>query len=84
MFSRRLTARRSYEFGGPWGVFAIMTGFPVLMYYLWACLWFYDGRLVYPHSLAEAKPLFLEIWGHIKRVCFQILYFSLILPTPYV
>jgi len=69
-FFRRLTTCRSYEFGGPWGVLAIMTGFPVLMYYLWACLWFYDGRLVYPHSLAEAKPLFLEIWGHIKTVYF--------------
>ena len=68
VFSRRLTAHRSYEFGGPWGVLAIMTGFPVLMYYLWACLWFYDGSLVYPHSLAEAKPLFLEIWGHITTV----------------
>ena len=66
-----LTAPHSYEFGGPWGVFAIMTGFPVLMYYLWACLWFYDGRLVYPYSLSEAKPLFLEILGHIKTVCFQ-------------
>ena len=65
---RRLTTRHSYEFGGPWGVFAIMTGFPVLMYYLWACLWFYDGRLVYPHSLFEVKPLFVEIWGHIKTV----------------
>ena len=69
-FSLRLTTRRSYEFGGPWGVFAIMTGFSVLMYYLWTCLWFYDGRLVYPHSLAEAKPLFLEILGHIKTVRF--------------
>jgi len=45
-----------------------MAGFPALMYYMWTCLWFYDGRLVYPHSLAEAKPLFLEIWGHIKTV----------------
>ena len=68
---RRLTVRRSYEFGGPWGVFAIMTGFPVLMYYLWACLWFYDGKLVYPHSLSEALPLFLEIWGHITTVRFR-------------
>jgi len=56
-----------------------MTGFPVLMYYLWACLWFYDGRLVYPHSLAEAKPLFLEIWGHVKEVRFKRIRFSLML-----
>ena len=63
-----VSPRHSFEFGGPWGVFAIMTGFPVLMYYLWACLCFYDGKLVYPHTLAEAKPLFLEILGHIKTV----------------
>lgn len=75
---RRLTARRSYEFGGPWGVFAIMTGFPVLMYYLWACLWFYDGKLVYPHSFSEALPLFLEIWGHIKTVRFRGVCFTLV------
>ena len=30
-----LTTRRSYEFGGPCGVLIIMTGSPVLMYYLW-------------------------------------------------
>jgi Ergosterol biosynthesis ERG4/ERG24 family len=59
----------SYEFGGPWGVTAIMTGFPILMYYLWACLWFYDGKLVYPHSIDEARPFFLELWEHIRVVC---------------
>jgi delta24(24(1))-sterol reductase len=45
-----------------------MTGFPILMYYLWTCLWFYDGHLVYPHSIEEAKPLFLELWDHVRVV----------------
>jgi len=63
---KELDKHDTYEFGGPWGVLAIMTGFPLLMYYLWACLWFYDGKLVYPHSLTEVKPLFLGIWGHVK------------------
>jgi delta24(24(1))-sterol reductase len=31
------------EFGGPIGTFAMMTGFPILFYYLYVCLYFYDG-----------------------------------------
>nr|CAG8583587.1 5658_t:CDS:2 [Entrophospora candida] len=37
-----------FEFGGPWGVTAMMIGFPILMYYLWGCLQFYRGRLESP------------------------------------
>lgn len=33
-----------YEFGGPVGVTAMMIGFPALFYYLYACLFFYDGK----------------------------------------
>lgn len=33
-----------YEFGGPVGVTAMMTLFPTLFYYLYACLYFYDGK----------------------------------------
>jgi delta24(24(1))-sterol reductase len=58
-----------YEFGGPWGVVAIMTGFPVLMYYFWICLWFYDGKLVHPSSLEDIQPFLLRMWGHIRDVC---------------
>ena len=57
-----------YEFGGPWGVVAIMTGFPVLMYYLWICLWFYDGKLVHPNSVSDIKPFLGRMWGHIAKV----------------
>ncbi|SCZ99184.1 BZ3500_MvSof-1268-A1-R1_Chr3-1g05861 [Microbotryum saponariae] len=37
-----------YEFGGPVGVMAMMTLFPCLFYYLYVCLYFYDGRLARP------------------------------------
>ena len=61
--------RSSYEFGGPWGVVAIMTGFPILMYYLWICLWFYDGKLVHPTSTEDIKPFLAKMWGHVVKVC---------------
>ncbi|KIK54331.1 hypothetical protein GYMLUDRAFT_48874 [Collybiopsis luxurians FD-317 M1] len=57
----------SYEFGGPWGVFAIMTGFPILMYYLWICLWFYEGQLVHPTSLDDVQPFLWIMWAHIRE-----------------
>ncbi|SCV74071.1 BQ2448_6503 [Microbotryum intermedium] len=37
-----------YEFGGPIGVTAMMTLFPCLFYYLYVCLYFYDGKLASP------------------------------------
>ncbi|KAL9631210.1 MAG: hypothetical protein Q9204_004342, partial [Flavoplaca sp. TL-2023a] len=36
------------EFGGTPGVFAIMTIFPILMYYLWIGATYYDGHLPWP------------------------------------
>lgn len=56
------------EFGGPWGVVAIMTGFPTLMYYLWICLVFYDGQLVCPTSSDDIKPFLLRMWTHVREV----------------
>lgn len=35
---------QEYEFGGPFGVLAMMTFFPALFYYLFVCLYFYDGQ----------------------------------------
>ncbi|PFH51778.1 hypothetical protein AMATHDRAFT_141557 [Amanita thiersii Skay4041] len=63
---QRLDSHETYEFGGPWGVFAIMTGFPVLMYYLWICLWFYDGKLIYPTSTEDIIPFLWRLWEHIR------------------
>jgi delta24(24(1))-sterol reductase len=45
-----------------------MTGFPILMYYLWICLWFYDGKLVHPNSVDDVKPFLGRMWGHIVKV----------------
>jgi delta24(24(1))-sterol reductase len=67
---RRLDQHDRYEFGGPLGVTAIMLGFPVLMYYLWICLWFYDGQLVYPNSWDDVKPFLGRMWVHICEVRF--------------
>src|ERR1044071_5378552 len=48
-----------FEFGGPWGVTAMMIGFPLLMFYLWGCLQFYRGKLV--------SPLEGELWFHMIK-----------------
>jgi len=45
-----------------------MTFFPCLMYYLWICLWFYDGKLVYPTSSEDIKPFLGRMWAHIAKV----------------
>ncbi|KAL9110927.1 MAG: hypothetical protein Q9227_004542 [Pyrenula ochraceoflavens] len=37
-----------FEFGGTWGVSAIMVGFPLLMYYMWLGATMYDGKLPLP------------------------------------
>lgn len=65
----------SYEFGGPWGVLAIMTGFPILMYYLWICLVFYDGQLVRPTSVDDIQPFLWHMWEHIRVVRNMLAYF---------
>lgn len=36
-----------YEFGGPLGTLAMMIGFPSLFYYLYVCLFFYDGKVFF-------------------------------------
>lgn len=69
-------ARASYEFGGPIGVTAMIFGFPVLMYYLWICLWFYDGQLVHPTSVGDISPFIDRMWGHVVKVRIQLLVFA--------
>ncbi|KAF8630129.1 hypothetical protein AX15_003085 [Amanita polypyramis BW_CC] len=63
---QRLDKHETFEFGGPWGVVAIMSGFPVLMYYLWICLWFYDGKLVFPTSANDFVPFLSRMWDHVR------------------
>ena len=47
----------------------MMGFFPLLMYYFWICLWFYDGQLVRPKSLVDIKPFFLRMAQHVCEVC---------------
>ncbi|KAK4058328.1 C-24(28) sterol reductase [Microbotryomycetes sp. JL221] len=42
-----------YEFGGPLGVTLMMTLFPALFYYLFVCLYFYDGKFALPKDLTS-------------------------------
>jgi Delta24(24(1))-sterol reductase len=37
-----------FEFGGSWGVSAMMIGFPLLMYYMWIGATYYDGKFPTP------------------------------------
>lgn len=46
----------NFDFGGPWGVSAMMIGFPLLMYYMWIGTTYYDGHFPLPaqgQSLSE-------------------------------
>ena len=67
---KRMDTHQTWEFGGPWGVTAMMTFFPMLMYYLWICLWFYDGKLVHPTSFSDVVPFFQRMGGHIYHDAF--------------
>ncbi|RGB34830.1 ergosterol biosynthesis ERG4/ERG24 [Rhizophagus diaphanus] len=51
-----------FEFGGPWGVTAMMIGFPLLMFYLWGCLQFYRGKLVLPLEGELWSQIIKEAW----------------------
>lgn len=54
---KKLDEHESWEFGGPWGVTAMMTLFPVLMYYLWICEYITEGE-------RHARPkLLLTPWA---------------------
>eukprot|EP00550_Attheya_septentrionalis_P008653 CAMPEP_0198294298 /NCGR_PEP_ID=MMETSP1449-20131203/21658_1 /TAXON_ID=420275 /ORGANISM="Attheya septentrionalis, Strain CCMP2084" /LENGTH=506 /DNA_ID=CAMNT_0043994207 /DNA_START=253 /DNA_END=1773 /DNA_ORIENTATION=- len=43
-----LDSKVMYEFGGPWGVTALMLLMPLLMFYFLGCLEFHGGKLVVP------------------------------------
>ncbi|PWN36771.1 putative ERG4-sterol C-24 reductase [Meira miltonrushii] len=67
---KKLDEHEEYEFGGPWGVTAMMTLFPVLMYYLWICLWFYDGQFVMPKSIDDIPAFFSRMGQHVYEDAF--------------
>ena len=47
-----------FEFGGSWGVSAMMIGFPILMWYMWIGATYYDGHLPLPQQ-GESKLQFI-------------------------
>lgn len=56
-----------FEFGGSWGVSAMMIGFPVLMYYMWIGATYYDGKFPRP---AEGQTL-SEFFQHMAGLVYE-------------
>ncbi|KAI5451036.1 C-24(28) sterol reductase [Naganishia albida] len=72
LMDAKLDSHTSWEFGGPVGVSLMMLGFPVMMYYLWICLWHYHGAFARPASLSwDGKGGVREwagvMWGYVQR-----------------
>ncbi|KAH8925403.1 ERG4/ERG24 ergosterol biosynthesis protein [Atractiella rhizophila] len=63
----RMDLHEYYEFGGPIGTFAMMTVFPVLMYYFWICLYFNDGKLAMPLKGESVGDAVLRWWGLLQE-----------------
>jgi protein-S-isoprenylcysteine O-methyltransferase Ste14 len=53
-------AHQKYGFGLSWLV--LMLALPPLVYYLWVCVTYYEGALVFPRSTAEWR----QFWSHIS------------------
>lgn len=53
-----------FEFGGPVGVTAIMTIFPLIMYYMWIGATYYNGKLPLP-ARGQSVGDFLSHLGHL-------------------
>ena len=52
-----------WEFGGPWGAFAIIVGSHLLVYYLWISTAYAHGAAPHPTSWSDLGP-FLARMGH--------------------
>lgn len=52
----------SWDFGGPLGAFGMMTGFPALMYYMWASAQFYHGKPAWPAADQSWSEFFVEFF----------------------
>ncbi|CEH16753.1 erg4 erg24 ergosterol biosynthesis protein [Ceraceosorus bombacis] len=67
---KRVDTHESWEFGGPIGTAFMMVFFPNMMYYLWICLWFYDGRLVIPNGVDDIVPFLQRMAQHVYEDAF--------------
>ena len=53
-----------FEFGGAWGVSAMMVGFPLLMWYMWIGATYYSGHLPLP-ATGESISDFVKHMSHL-------------------
>ena len=53
-----------FEFGGSWGVTAMMIGFPALMYYMWLGATYFDGKFPTP-AREQTMVQFFQHMGHL-------------------
>ncbi|KKY23817.1 putative c-24 sterol reductase [Phaeomoniella chlamydospora] len=56
-----------YEFGGSWGVSAMMIGFPLLMYYMWIGATYYDGKIPLP----KAEQTFVDFLKDMSHIVYK-------------
>eukprot|EP00299_Pterocystis_sp_00344_P009633 c4113_g1_i1.p1 GENE.c4113_g1_i1~~c4113_g1_i1.p1 ORF type:complete len:470 (-),score=74.51 c4113_g1_i1:47-1327(-) len=51
-----------------------MVVFPLLMFYLWISIKYYDGRLLLPSSISDVVPTISKFFNHIAVDCFPHIY----------
>lgn len=62
-----------YEFGGPLGNAAMMIGFPLLMWYMFACYYKNDSQLLRPDEGEAIKDFVLRVYGYVLEGAFPTL-----------
>lgn len=60
-------ASDDFEFGGSFGTALLMTGFPLLMWYMWIGATYYDGSLPMP----EANQSWVEFGHHLIQLVYE-------------
>lgn len=61
------------DFGGSFGVSAMMLGFPLLMYYMWIGATFYDGKFPTPAEGQSTVDFFKHLAGLVNEFAFPSL-----------
>lgn len=52
-----------WEFGGPIGAFGMMTGFPLLMIYMWLSAEFFGGKPAWPAEGQSWESFGKQLWN---------------------
>lgn len=58
-----LNEHSKYEFGGPLGALLTTVGSPLIVFYLWACVYANEGHAMYPRSVGAAIQLSTGSWN---------------------